>query len=225
MLDPWWLYSKYLEKFAFWPCAPSKWECSFKSQWIQLHLPLVLRSESWLSDHVYLCLQHFAMAIWERLATFFLLGLCVGSMLNSVSLHTQSTLHVWLASSLCCLLHNCCMQLRTERTVPDARIWLPFLLLLMVLTEAVILQQALGQARCRHPPRCGYCEKNNALLLEANWQIWAWRHSVAPKLPIMDVMCAHYLVCSLYLNGLVIWMSPVELLCTNCHGSESTNRS
>lgn len=104
------------------------------------------------------------MAVWDRLATFFLLGLCVGSVLNAVGLRTQSTLHVRLASSLCCLLHNCCMQLRTERTVPDALIWLPFLLLLMVLTEAVILQQALGQARCRHPPRCGYCEKNQCFV-------------------------------------------------------------
>lgn len=35
----------------------------------------------------------------------------------------------------------------------------------MLLTEATIVQQALGlgQARCWHPPRCGYCEKTSAV--------------------------------------------------------------
>lgn len=50
--------------------------------------------------------------------------------------------------------------------MPDALTQLPFLLLLMVLTEATILQQALGlgQARCWHPPRCGYGEKMSVML-------------------------------------------------------------
>lgn len=62
------------------------------------------------------------------------------------------------------------MHLHTKEAVSDALTQLPFLLLPMVLAEATILQQALGlgEARCWHPPRYGYCEKMSVMLLEAS---------------------------------------------------------